>query len=146
MKRGTWGFVIGALATCVVLGAVIAGVVLLESPREARLRRFDERRVEDLRTLAFAVDAYWSREGRLPDSLSDLAETQGIPEGLVDPETSEAYEYRVIGERTFELCAVFAREARTGARNALFRSRWDHDKGRAWFRLEAQDQDASIDW
>jgi len=136
MKRG-WGILIGASAACLVLGAVIAGIVLLESPKEARLRRFDERRVEDLRVLAFAVDAYWSREGRLPDSLSDLAEAQGVSEGLVDPETGEAYEYRALGERAFELCAVFAREARTSSRDVLLRSRWDHDEGRTCFQRQA---------
>ena len=125
--------------TVVVLAAVIGGIILLDSPAQERLRRLDERRVDDLHQLAYGVDIYWTREGHLPASLAELSEEERIVRDLADPATGQPYEFRVLGDKTFELCAVFARDSGTDGRDFPGRSFWLHGPGRQCFQLEVQD-------
>ena len=122
----------------IVVTAVIGGIVLLDSPAQERLRRLDERRVDDLHQLAYGVDIYWTREGHLPASLAELSEEERIARDLADPATDQLYEYRVLGDKTFELCAAFARDSGTDGRDIPDRSFWLHGPGRQCFQLEAQ--------
>jgi hypothetical protein len=62
----------------VVLAVIIVGVTLLDSPAQERLRRLDERRVDDLRDLSYELDFYWTREGTLPPSLEELSSEPGV--------------------------------------------------------------------
>ncbi|MEE8592636.1 MAG: hypothetical protein V3T03_00785 [Candidatus Bipolaricaulota bacterium] len=123
----------------VVLAAVIGGIILLDSPVQERLRRLDERRVSDLRELSYVVDVYWTREGHLPASLAELSEEERIVRDLADPATGQPYEYRVLGDKTFELCAIFAHDTDTDERDSLYMSFWFHGTGRQCFQLKAQD-------
>ena len=130
------------IASCViavVAAAAIIGVILLDSPAQERLRRLDERRVDELHQLAYGVDIYWTREGHLPASLAELSEEERIVRDLADPATGQPYEYRVLGDKTFELCAVFTRDSGTDGRNFPDRSFWLHGPGRQCFQLKAQD-------
>ena len=133
------------IVSAIVLAAVVVGVVLLDSPAQERLRRLDERRVDDLHQLAYGVDIYWTREGHLPASLAELSEAERIVRDLVDPATGLPYEYRVLGEATFELCAVFARDSGTDGRDIPDRSFWLHGPGRQCFEVEAQDVGRVVD-
>jgi hypothetical protein len=77
---------------------------------------------------------YHRDRGFLPPSLDALAETESglAPANLGDPETDEAYEYRVTGAETYELCANFG--AASGPEDAI---RWRHKPGRTCFDLTA---------
>ena len=138
-RRDITNVTVIAVVAVVVVAAVIGGIILLDSPAQERLRRLDERRVDDLRELAYAVDIYWTREGSLPASLAELSEQERIARDLADPATGQPYEYRVLGDRTFELCAVFARDTGTDGRDIPDRSFWLHGPGRQCFEVEAQD-------
>ena len=127
-----------ALAVVVVAVAVIAGLLMIGSPREARERSLDARRVEQLRVISNAVDLYWTRQGRLPASLEELERAQGMGESLVDPGTGRAHEYRVLGEKRYELCASFARSP-AGDGRPLQGDFWAHGAGRQCFLLEPED-------
>ncbi len=74
------------------------------------MRRLDERRVDDLRSISAELDIYWTREGTLPSSLEDLAKEPGVFVELYDPQTDQPYEYWVLDSNTYELCAEFARD------------------------------------
>lgn len=146
MRRPSANSILVVCVSAAILAAVISGAVLLDSPAEARLRRFDERRVDDLRELSYAVDAFWTREGRLPDSLDELGKEERIVWELADPETGEPYEYRALGETTFELCAEFASDAGFDEHDAPFERFWLHGAGKHCFELEAQDIDRMDAW
>lgn len=117
-----------------VLAAIGFGLYLSGSPAEARLRRLDERRVDDLRNLRTLADAYWTRERRLPASLSDLPPRDSAR--FRDPVSGELYGYRVTGDSTYELCATFARPAEDGYYAA--RAYWRHEQGEHCYPLTAQ--------
>lgn len=127
----------------VIVAAIIGGIALLDSPAEERLHRLDERRVADLRELAYALDSYWTREGALPSSLDELPDEHDYLGELVDPESGEPYEYRVLGEDTYELCAVFATET-TEQFETPFQDSWFHGAGRQCFELKAQDPERPL--
>ena len=130
-------FVVAISLIVAVLAVVIAGVTLLDSPAQERLRRLDERRVEDLRSISAELDFYWTREQTLPSSLEDLASEPGVFIELYDPETGQPYEYRVLGSNTYELCAEFARDT-ADEQGRPYRDYWSHSQGRHCFELKAQ--------
>lgn len=130
--------IIAICLAVVVIAMVIVGVSLLDSPAQERLRRLDERRVDDLRELSNELDFYWTREGTLPGSLEELANEPGVFVELFDPETGQPYEYRIVGYNTYELCAVFALDT-AEEQDRFYKDVWSHGPGRQCFQLEAQD-------
>jgi hypothetical protein len=114
-----------------VLGAVGAGFYVLGSPGEQRLLRLDERRVEDLNGIRAGVNAHWRTNQRLPESLDDARQGTAL---YRDPVSSDPYEYRVLDERSYELCATFDREF-TPEEPALAVRLWPHPAGRHCFTL-----------
>ena len=139
MKPSLGKTILTAAVTIVVV-SIIAGVILVGSPSESRLERLDSTRIEDLRGIMVATDAYWDPNARLPTSLDELAEDQRTRVNTIDPGSAESYEYRVLGEETYELCATFDRESPppTGRASADF---WRHGVGRQCFELNVDTSD-----
>ena len=135
MDRGT---LIKVVAVSVVLLAIGAGLAVLGSPSDARARRLDAQRIDHLREWARAVDAYWTANNQLPQSLDEIRRQQAWTHLVVnDPQTGEPYRYQPRGAVGYELCATFDRaSADTGAaeEDAL----WGHASGPACFTLEAR--------
>jgi hypothetical protein len=123
------------LAVAAVVAAVLGGLWLLGSPQAERERRLDARRVAELRAIAAAVDLYWTRQGRLPESLAELSQERGIEVAPLDPVTGRPYGYRMLGGNGYELCAEFALGAaeRGHVPQGDF---WSHAPGAQCFRLE----------
>jgi len=138
----------GSIAMVVIGAAIIWGFVLVGSPISARLRRFDDQRLEDLQAIEREVEQLCVerefREGRmrktwkapLPTTLDEVAEktrgTRYTTLDVTDPETGAAYEYKVTGQTTYELCATFGlvREYKTD----MF---WNHPAGPHCFTIDA---------
>ncbi len=93
----------------IVIASVIAGFFLVGSPFEQRIRRIDERRVSDLQFIQSEIINYWTNKEKLPENLSLLRDDIRGVSIPVDPETGAEYEYKIIGERKFALCASFSR-------------------------------------
>jgi len=129
--------ILAATVVAVVAVAVVAGLILLGSPAQERMRKLDARRVSDLREAANAVDFHWTRHGCLPSSLEELSRKPGVHVKLLDPETEQPYEYRVLSGNTYELCAHFAHDT-AEEHNALHKDFWSHGSGRYCFRLEVK--------
>ena len=135
MKLSSGHILLGLGITTAVV-AVIAGVIVAGSPGEGRMQRLDGIRAGDLRSISMSIDAFWLRQERLPDSLGELVADPRAQVSIEDPETEEAYEYQVLGEDSYELCAVFALASITDnrARDAF----WLHDAGRYCYSLSPQ--------
>lgn len=126
----------------IVIVAVVWGIALVGSPGVARLQRFDQQRLEDLRTIFREVqslchdpDIKNELKRALPDSLDELARlarTERI--NLTDPETGQAYVYTVKGQTTYELCAKFSLE-----RNSDAEVFWNHASGNHCYTVDALD-------
>ena len=98
---------LGVLAVAVVAAAVVYGLFRVGPPSDERERRLDKRRIEDLRSIARAVDLHWTRHGNLPAALDLLSDATVQDVTFGDPESGEPYEYRVLTDSTFELCGSF---------------------------------------
>jgi len=128
----------------VVLASIILGFFIIGTPAVQRARRFDEQRVSDLQSLQGEIVNYWSQKDVLPQNLNNLEDNISgyiVPK---DPQKGESYEYRVIGDLTFELCATFERSSSDfGAvsvpvdpysyRGISFQQNWTHEEGRICF-------------
>lgn len=95
-----------ALSAIVVL-AVGIGLYIVGSPAKARLRALDDRRAGDLRETSYRVSAYWESRAALPPVLDSLDPAGSDSLAYRDPANGTPYEYRVTGDSTYDLCAVF---------------------------------------
>ena len=137
MKKLSRPQVLGGLVTVVVIAAVAMGIFLIGSPAEERVRRLDERRVQDLANIARAVDLYWTRHASLPPSLEELLKEPGGNVRSTDPSTSDLYEYRPLETQAYELCARFEHDSQQ-AGGPTGDGFWSHGTGRQCFRRDAQ--------
>lgn len=129
-------------ASIVVVVTVVWGAVLVGSPRTARLQRLDARRLGELQTIFREVqslchdpDIKDELKRELPRTLDELAtQARSSKINVTDPETGERYEYRVIDETTYEVCATFSLE-----RDSDTQVFWNHSAGRHCFTVNALD-------
>ena len=153
-RRTRRAFLCAGLA--VAISTAAWGFAIVGSPGLERDRKFDRRRVDDLRTIyqtigevTYGRHFYWDRanqrygetpKGPLPESLEALierAQEQGThtrPD-IVDPETNEPYGYEVLNEHSFRLGARFAT-----ARDEKHDARWNHDEGWVWFTIDFEEE------
>lgn len=124
--------IMAAAALLAVLIMLALGFHALGPRADRRAARADERRVEDLRSIAQAI---YYRQKALPATLAELP----VPAAsLKDPVTGAPYEYHPDAGKTYELCATFASDSATDYEE--FRPRpvfWSHPKGRHCFQLDA---------
>jgi len=136
MTERTPGFWLGGAAIVIVIAAIVAGLFVIDGPGEARLERLDAARVEDLRRIEQEVANVWRRTDALPPSLDSLRATNRLPaDGVVDPTTGAPYDYRVLSDSTYELCATFDRASDTPPASYTWTDIGAHDAGRQCFTL-----------
>lgn len=139
--RGTWSKkegtskIIGLVTALLVFGTIIAGFFIIGSPAERRLERFDAQKVSDLQSIQWQLVSYWQQKEKLPATLDELQDPISSFMVPLDPQTKGSYEYRVTGDRAFELCATF--NAPLPQASAMFGDTslgsWQHDEGRTCF-------------
>ncbi len=138
----------GVAATVAV--AIIAGFVVVGTPQEARLMRFDSHRVNNLQTIQWQIVNYWQQKQKLPTVLTEIEDPISGFRVPSDPQTGASYEYGASAPLQFELCATFAT---TGVNNDIYArtatpvepgmsipvkggstfDSWAHDAGRVCF-------------
>lgn len=131
----------GILSAIVVIASIVAGFFLIGSPADQRRARLDERRTNDLSTIQNQVVYYWTNKGMLPKSLKDLNDPINGYTSPLDPETGAEYQYSVVSQYTFKLCADFATASPPQATDAkaipvsrdLYSQNWVHAKGNVCF-------------
>ena len=132
------------VAIVVVCGILVGGFFIVGSPKQERLRRFDEERVNHLSTIQSEVISYWQRKNDLPETLDALKNDITGFVSPQDPETYIAYEYRRVGSLSFELCATFAlasppqnpktpKAIEAYPYRGPYQQNWEHGQGRTCF-------------
>ena len=130
----------------IVLGAASLGFVMAGSPFSARLVRLDERRVTDLREIQQAIQQMTTERKlgtltmtrSLPSSLEDVAafrrtQQTGRELSLLDPQSGDAYQFKVTGEKSYELCSTF-----TAERKKTYDLFWNHPVGKHCYSFNAE--------
>jgi membrane protein YqaA with SNARE-associated domain len=127
-----------------VVVAIFGGLFLAGSPGRARMSQLDDHREQQLAMIAISIDRYWQEFDQLPPDLETLERTRGYAVRSRDPETRALYEYRITGERAYELCTEF--DTASAAEDEAFYAPyggspdgsrfWDHGAGRTCFAIE----------
>lgn len=122
---------------------IVSGFFIVGTPADARKARFDNERVYALQDIQSRVTSYWQAKRVLPASLAALSDALTYGPLPVDPESGASYTYRTIGGLSFELCALFNSESRTGyaetrARvpegiKGMTQDTWVHEAGEVCF-------------
>jgi hypothetical protein len=125
--------VMAAAALVAVLIVLALGFHYLGSPANQRAINSDERRIDNLRSIA-----QWIHLRPMPLSAT-LTELPRIPAtSIKDPVTHAPYEYHPASGTAYELCATFA--AASTEDEDTYRPRsafWNHPKGRYCYQLDA---------
>lgn len=113
-------YAIGVLV--IVISAIVWSFMIIGSPAQQRVWRFDDRRVQDLQSIQSQVITYWQQKEKLPIELKDVVNAMNGYSVPVDPEFEKGnkYEYKATGKMTFELCANFGAPIPKG---------WQENKG-----------------
>lgn len=123
----------------IVVAAIIAGFFIVDSPKESRFKKFDEQRISDLSFIQGEIINYWTRKGKLPETLENLKDDIRGFSVPTDPESSQAYEYEAKDKYKFNLCAnfstwTFVMTSNTSKSKPLqILSEWEHLAGRNCF-------------
>lgn len=130
----------------IVIVVIAGGFYLAGSPSAARDKRIDERRLTDLQSIQGQIVYFWQQKNTLPANLGLLTDSISGYTSPVDPETKLPYEYKILGDLKFELCATFITEltadqssvdaAKPVSMIAMYPetfNNWQHDIGRTCF-------------
>jgi len=108
---------VGWAAAVAIVCAIAAGFLIMGSPANVRLYRFDEQKVNDLQGIQWQVVTYWQQKESLPTSLTELADPLSNYVPALDPQSQQPYEYGATGALSFSLCATFNAETQNGSTN-----------------------------
>lgn len=93
-----------------IIAAFVAAWFFVESPKVTRAKRLDQNIINNISSLENAVNSYYQKYDKLPDTLEDVKNNRDIyldPLALIDRETGEAIVYQKTGDESFEFCATF---------------------------------------
>lgn len=117
-----------------VITSLLFGYSYIETPSEVREIRFDEQQVTDLQNIYWAFNEYYLANNMLPDSISTAYVDSPAPKA---PTGREPYQFRIIDEVSYELCASFVAPSPDIDRSSVPMSeknyRWDHGQGEKCF-------------
>lgn len=122
--RGYWierpdrARMVGWGAAAVVVAAILSGFLIMGSPAQVRLYRFDTQKVTDLQNIQWQIVNYWQQKEKLPLSLAETADPIGGYTVPNDPQYGDTYRYEVTGPMSFKLCADFNNESLDSAKQA----------------------------
>lgn len=94
------------VATLAVL-TIVLGFFIIGTPMQAANYRIDEQKVSDLQIIQADIVSYWQQNGKLPTDLDQLG--QPLTGGTLpsDEQTGQPYQYSIVGNLGFKLCATF---------------------------------------
>lgn len=118
----------------IIIAVFASALLIVESPQQARDRKLDNAVLEDFNTISNGLNNYYRGNQKLPVTLEELkSEVLFVTEeNFKDPDTGQVYEYEVIGDKKYQLCAVF-RTSNVDDQdfsNRFYREEWSHKTGR----------------
>ncbi len=137
-----------SVAVVIILGSVLWGFSVLGSPRTQRLIKYDSQKVTDLQNIQYQIINYWQMKGKLPTDLASLNDSISGYVAPTDSQTKQAYVYKVVGVKSFQLCADF-NLPNTNTNSLISKpigydgynsDNWNHDKGGKCFDKTIDEQ------
>ena len=97
----------GLVTTAVIVAAIVAGLLLIESPTTARMARFDSARLSELSRIAQEINQYIIENEQAPETLTFLGGEYNYADLISDPRSGEPYLYEPLEGDSYRLCAEF---------------------------------------
>lgn len=124
-------FCFGSMA--LVLVVFVVGIFFMDKPSTVRNQRQDQEIINDFSQIENAVQMFYQINKKLPTNLEDLKNTNGVyisDNELVSPVTKEFYEYKVVNDSTYDLCAEFKLATDKDDQRYYYASpKWNHEAG-----------------
>ena len=130
----------------VILVSIVGGFFIMGSPFTLRMKRFDERRVNDLQNIQYQIVNFYQRKGSLPNNLDELKDPIAGFNIPLDPANAVSYGYEKVSDLGFKLCADFslASDAQIDSKNVTMpvpvflgndylNENWRHNSGKQCF-------------
>lgn len=125
-----------AVATAAVGLAIVAGFWVLGTPGRQREIAADRQRLQDVAAIAQRLHEQYLAD----DDSFELPATLDAIELRNDPLTNQPYEYERLGDRDFNLCAIFDTDSSThrlsDQNSNPDAERWQHPEGRHCFEFD----------
>src|SRR5258708_22196120 len=143
----TKNYLIIAILTLIMVGALIYAFTSSGSPFDTRNRKLDDTRVTNLTNLKYSIDNYYSKNSALPEKLGDVFSDSNssslnsyYQKDLKDPESSNEYDYYKKDNTSYQLCASFSTASstlnQTNSSVYLTNQTFEHPKGHYCFDLK----------
>jgi TRAP-type C4-dicarboxylate transport system permease small subunit len=121
-----------------VLAILISGFLVADSPAKVRNMKYDSEIIRDFNTISHEINNYHTRNDKLPKDLEMLendAEFIKISNYIKNEETRKVYEYQVINDTEYELCATFRESNLDDNQDGDYMyEEWPHEKGNKCFQ------------
>jgi hypothetical protein len=149
VKNPTYAQYVGWAVGVLLVGTIASGFLIIGSPMDARLYKYDDQKVSDLQNIQWQIVNFYQQKGRLPVALSELQDPISGFIVPVDSQTGVAYTYES-DKLAFKLCATFNKDSRPGTQDMVARpvmaepgidgdmamSPWNHGPGVMCFDRE----------
>lgn len=134
MRTKSFGMLL-AVAGAIAAVAVVSVSIYLDPPSVVKAHELDQKRLQTLQQIDFAVKAYYRSHQALPSRLEVLEDNGGLTahSNWNDPVTHLPYEYDVTSKTTYRLCADFSADSEREENPYVFAFR-KHNKGRDCFQ------------
>lgn len=117
-----------------ILFALIFGFVIADSPTQVRKMKHDSNILRDFNNIRYGIDEHVRNNGALPENLNDMNRSIRTDGNVSD------YEYRIISENEYELCANFEtnNENNLSMDNDYLNKEWPHEVGYQCFQEKSR--------
>lgn len=101
----------------VAVAAMVLGIMMSGSPNKVRAYNQDTERANELMSIQYGLNSYWSKKIDLPATLKEAEDPNSYFVVPTDPVTGAEYEYKKLSTKSYELCATFALPSRPRGAN-----------------------------
>lgn len=129
------------ISSAIILASIISGFFIVGSPFHQRSVKFDAQRINDLQLTQNRIIDYWINKGNLPENLNALTDNISGFNPLLDPKTKKFYEYNILSDISFELCALFETSSENYNGVSQFKypyatENWEYNQGKTCFKRD----------
>ncbi len=111
-KHPAYAQYVGLAVAALILVTVGSGFLIIGSPMDARLYKYDDQKTNDLTNIQYQLVEYYRQKGEVPATLTELYDPISGNFLPLDPQTGLEYTYTKKGALEFSLCATFNKESR----------------------------------
>jgi hypothetical protein len=148
LKNEKQSIIYGATTAIVIAAAMVVALTQIPNPSQVREMKMDNEMVGDLQDMQWRIEDYYRTNDSLPADLQTLYGEFAVPE---TPADKPDYEYSVMEEEAYKLCATFTHDS-TGVSTEYTRDRivpgpnfpgnynWDYKAGYWCFDRKVDDE------